>query len=277
MSYPSGRIVRVGEHGDINTARIIHGRPWKDAIISILDPRSPYRPWSGVERAEPGDALVMVLDTDPVSVLAAVGIVGADGEGEAAIAGIHPFYVNGLLELGTLNMLADFEVRPDRDTVYHHESPQKVVDVLGDYNPSSIDALFGHTSLAAGRVLLASRGQCAGCGRRLDLVAEDARDDVHIHTADRCAEDGPKWVPPDWPAALCDSCHTRMQHEGFTSFLDFRFSTHPRCPDCGAQHTMSAMYGMPAGPVEEPWIATMGCVITEPRTRWVCGDCRRKW
>lgn len=71
--------------------------------------------------------------------------------------------------------------------------------------------------------------------------------------------------------------HTTMFREGLTSFIDFMFFTHPRCPACGAQHTVAAAYGMPAGPIEEPWIVSMGCVVIEPVARWVCRDCHHEW
>jgi hypothetical protein len=272
---------------DVKAVRIIKGKPWKDAVISVLEPRSPYRPWSGADRVEPGDAVVAVLDTEPVSVLAGIGIIGDDGDVHNAIAGIDRFYLNGLLELGTLNMLAGFVIRPGQSTVFQRRSPKDVVATIGDYTPSTVEALFGHTSLAAGRVLLQSEGRCTACHCQLDLIGDDARSRVHIHTANPFTDepapettgiwDHTRQGLSDWPAALCDPCHAKMYREGFASFLDFRFSLHPRCPKCAAQHSMSAMYGMPAGPVEEPWIATMGCVVTEPRAEWVCGECRHEW
>ena len=179
-------------------------------------------------------------------------------------------------QLGTLNMLADFHVRPEAGPVYHHRSPDDVVAVFSDYMRATSDALFGHTSLAAGRVLLESDGRCTGCERHLGLTREDARDRVHIHTADRPRPEGPDLDHhADWPAALCDRCHDRMRRDGFTSFLDFRFSLHPRCPSCSAQRSLATRYGMPSGPVEEPWIAAMGCCV-EP-WKWVCGSCGHEW
>ena len=179
-------------------------------------------------------------------------------------------------ELGTLNMLADFHVRPEAGPVYHHRSPDDVVAVFSDYMRATSDALFGHTSLAAGRVLLESDGHCTGCERRLGLTREDARDRVHIHTVDRPRPEGPELDHhADWPAALCDRCHNRMCRDGFTNFLDFRFSLHPRCPSCSAQRSLATMYGMPMGPVEEPWIAAMGCCV-EP-WEWLCGSCGHEW
>lgn len=145
--------------------------------------------------------------------------------------------------------------------------------------PSTSEALFGHTSLAAARVLLESGGNCAGCERPLDLTRQDARDRVHIHTAD---PPGPCVLgdlegedPVDWPAALCDSCHDRLRCDGFDSFRDFRFALHPRCPSCSAQRSKVTTSGMPMRPVAEPWIAALG-FIAQP-SEWLCGSCGHYW
>jgi hypothetical protein len=233
--------------------------------------------------------VIAVLDTDPISVLAGVGIIGADGDPGRALAAIDPFYRSGLIELGTLNMLADFKVMPDSEGVYYRNSPDDVVAVIGAYMRSTAESLFGRTSLAEGRILLKSGGRCAGCRETIGLTGADARDRIHIHTAatpqawepvgnpSRRLTGGlpPQAAMPDWPAALCDLCNDSMKAGGFTNFLEFKFSLHPRCPVCSAQRTKSTMYGMPAGPVEEPWIATMGCCV-EP-FEWRCGSCDYQW
>jgi hypothetical protein len=270
----------MGELPSAAEIHVVQGRPWKDALIKVLAPGCPYQPWHYDEGIDAGDAVVVVLDTDPASVLSGVGIVGSDGDVDDAIGSIDPhFRRNGLLDLGTLQMLTDVQIPTRTGPLYHHRSPGDVAAVLGDYYPATSDALFGHTSLVAGRVLLASGGSCRGCSRELELLGEDARDCVHIHTADR------QWFSgglrnergvADWPAALCTTCHTRMRRDGFTSFLDFRFSLHPRCPSCSAQRSRTTMYGMPVfGPVEEPWIAAMGCCV-EPWD-WQCDVCGHEW
>ena len=66
----------MGEMTSVARVHVIEGRPWKDALISVVEPRSPYRPWHAADGIEPGDAVIAVLDTDPRSVLAGVGIVG---------------------------------------------------------------------------------------------------------------------------------------------------------------------------------------------------------
>jgi hypothetical protein len=139
----------MGEMTSVAKVHVIEGRPWKDALIRALEPQSPYRPWHFADGIEPGEAVIAVLDTDPVSVLAGVGIVGPDGDVAAAMDGIDRFYQNGLLELGALQMLADFHVRPKAGPVYHRRSPDDVVAVISAYMPASSDALFGQTSLAA--------------------------------------------------------------------------------------------------------------------------------
>ncbi|OBK57324.1 hypothetical protein A5653_10040 [Mycobacterium colombiense] len=304
---PSEDNKSMRKKASVAAVHIVDGRPWQDALISVLERRSPYRPWRTSGGIRPGDAAIGVLDTDPQSVLAAVAIVGPDGDVGNAFANINPVSLTGLLELGTLNMLADFVVHPRSDDVYHSRSLDAVVAVIGGYNPSTADALFGHTSLAAGRILLKSGGKCTACDRRLDLTREDARDRLHIHTIDqplvprkplrlmdaitepearqahvaysadqiKVSPRYPRSLPSDWPGVLCDSCHDMMGHGGFTSLLDFRLSLHPCCPSCSAHSALSAVYGMPAGPVQAPWVEPMGCCV-EP-WEWVCAKCGHQW
>jgi hypothetical protein len=273
----------------VTRVNVVRGTPWKDALISVLEPRSPYRPWQPAAGFQAGEAVIAVLDTDPISVLAAVGIIGADGDAGRALAAIDPFYRSGLMELGTLNMLADFTVMPDSEGVYYRNSPDEITAVIGAYRRATSQDLIGRTSLAEGRILLKSGGRCTGCRQAIDLTGADARDRIHIRTvaglqAPEFAGDSRRhltegWRPQatlsDWPAVLCDSCNDSMQAGGFSSFLDFKFSLHPPCPVCSAQLSMSTMYGMHPGPVEEPWIATMGCCV-EP-FKWCCGSCDYQW
>ncbi len=273
----------------VTRVNVVRGTPWKDALISVLEPRSPYRPWQPATGFQSGETVIAVLDTDPISVLAGVGIIGADGDPGRALAAIDPFYRSGLMELGTLNMLADFTVMPDSEGVYYRNSPDEITAVMGAYRRATSQDLIGRTSLAEGRILLKSGGQCTGCRQAIDLTGADARDRIHIRTAvtPQAAEPAgrpsrrltgglpPRAAVPDWPAELCDLCNDSMKAGGFTNFLEFKFSLHPRCPVCSAQRTKSTMYGMPAGPVEEPWIATMGCCV-EP-FEWRCGSCDYQW
>lgn len=297
----------MGKKASVSAVHIVDGRPWQDALISVLEPRSPYRPWRASGGIRAGDAAIGVLDTDPASVLASVAVVGPDGDVWNAFANIDPASVTGLFELGTLNMLADFVVNPWGDQVYTSKSLDAVVALIGGHNPSTTDALFGHTSLAAGRILLKSGGKCTACERRLDLTAEDARDRLHIHAIDppmaprhplrlvdpitepEASEGvvpysadqikvGPGYpipLPADWPGVLCDSCHNMMRQAGFTSLMDFRLRLHPSCPSCSARRTLSAVYGMLPSAALLPWMESMGCCV-EP-WKWVCAECGHKW
>src|SRR5690349_19094006 len=167
----------------VNRVHIAEGRPWKDALISVIEPRSPYRAWHPATGIAAGEPVIGVLDTDPPSVLARAGFVGPDGDVGEAFGRIDTFNRNGLLELGALNMLADFIVQPGARTVYHRGSFDDVLATIGAYRRSTTEALFGTSSLAAARILLESGGTCTGCRRQIDLTGEDARDRVHIHTA----------------------------------------------------------------------------------------------
>jgi hypothetical protein len=104
---------------------------------------------------------------------------------------------------------------------------------------------YGHTSLAAARILLQSRAVCAGCDKNIGLRGLAARDRIHIHTVDPPARGS---EPADWPAVVCKRCRDTMGD----NFLGFRFARHPQCPECHAHRTMKAVYGLPATPYVEP-------------------------
>ena len=58
----------------IDRLHIVEGTDWKDALIALLDDRSPYRPWRyGFGEAHEGDPVAIVLNTDPPSVMTALG------------------------------------------------------------------------------------------------------------------------------------------------------------------------------------------------------------
>lgn len=250
---------------------IVEGRPWKDALISLLAPSSPYRPWRHSDDVHVGDAVVAVLDTDPRTVLGAVARVGADGDVGPAIADMR--YSASLLELSALEMLLGREIGPFPGLVSDNDAG-RVVAALDGCGLIDSAAQFGHTSMAAARVLLDSDGRCTGCGADLALGGADARDEVYIHTADALELAEPHFG--DWPAVLCGQCRERMSVSGFTNFLQFRLARHPRCPRCSGQRTRPTLYGLLAGP-PPPWVASMGCCIDGERLNWSCGVCGHEW
>lgn len=287
---------------------VVQGAPWMDAVIKLLQPRSPYRPWRGALGARPDDAIVAILDTDPPSVIAEVRTVGPGERVDDCLAGaVDPDRASGhlpaLLDLGTLTALAGLTIRLDGIDATVPDAARLLEMLTGRVRPrNDLSYLHGHTSLAAARILLESRGRCTGCDRELRLARDDARYHLHIHTVEfdpaypriPVAYDPPReeppivkeysaaairlgdgrWrpqaIPPDWPAVLCDPCHDRMRHERFTTFLEFRFSLHPRCPSCSARWTMRTTAGFVAACPQEPWIHHTGC---SPEQKWCCGAC----
>lgn len=255
---------------------VVEGRPWKEAVITVLEPRSTYRPWHPGEfdAIKEGDRLVAVLDTDPISVLATVGFVGADRDVHATLAGIERFELSGaptLFELDTLNMISSIDLPASAGILHRNELA--VMRRLTDYWSDSVDGCFGGSTLAQARTLLASEGRCTGCDGQLDLTGPGASEQVHFHTASRPLPNGEH---ADWPAVLCDSCHTRMVDGGFATFLDYRFFLAPECPACSATRSMSTDFGEPApGYIFKPWKTHMGCEIVP--VEWVCGECGHQW
>ena len=301
----------MGEISSDTKIHVVRGTPWLDAIIALLQPDSPYRPWRGGSGVQTGDAVLVILDTEPAAVITTVPVVGADGlDGALARVMERESEWDGppaLLELGTLTALSglSFSREGAEATVEH---PDWLIERSG-LDAEGVDrALYlnGHNSLAAARILLKSVGRCTGCGAGLDLADANARYHVHIHTVDvdptaplvpvayeppppEVDEEvpyGPEAIqlltdcwrpmrfPPDWPAVLCDSCHDRMRAGGFTSFLDFRFSLHPQCPSCFAQWTMRTTAGFIVKAIKEPWIQHTGCC---PDQRWWCAACGHRW
>jgi hypothetical protein len=58
---------------------ILEAADWKDGVITLLASGSPYRPWRyAFAEARPGDHAMLVLRTDPVSVLTVLARVGDD-------------------------------------------------------------------------------------------------------------------------------------------------------------------------------------------------------
>lgn len=297
----------MGQFGANVKIVVAQSRSWLDAVIKILEPDSPFQPWCLPSDLQAGDGIIAILDTEPLSVIGAVALVGDDRDAVKALA--EPSS-RTLLDLGTLMCLSWIELERDGFNVTV-ASPDALIEVLDAGVPSRRDMPYfhGHTTLAAARILLSSGGWCTGCERRLDLARAEARYHLHVHTIDSdptsarvpvafppsepepepaaadlpyppgsIPTDPPPWrprsVPPDWPSVLCDTCHDRMRLGGFTNFLDFRFGLHPRCPSCAARWTLRTTAGLVAELPEEPWLLHTGCC---PDQKWRCGACGHRW
>jgi hypothetical protein len=233
---------------------IVEGSDWKDAVIALLEPKSPHRPWRhGFGEADAGDPVAMVLNTDPVSVLTELAHIGDDGDPGCSVIDL-PFWGAGLLDLTTLAMVLDLRCavtawRLDGDAAVKME-----LALSECRHRDEPDSRFGHTSLAAARTLLHSGGACDGCDNDIDLTGPEARDQVYVRTVDPCRRpnptpsilprtSGPHQPPPiphtpslrfratDWPAVLCRRCHDRMHAGDYHSFLDFSVRSAPDVPE----------------------------------------------
>lgn len=278
---------------------IVEGVDWKAAVISLLDDRSRYQPWRyGFGEARIGDPVVVVLGTDPPSVLTEIGRLGADGVPHRAVIN-WPSRGPSLIDLTTLAVVGDFD-----------QDPRVVWQLRGDAAIQMELALtecsyrlepsmrFGHSSIVEARIMLHSRGECTNCRDDIDLVAEGARDALHVHTVDAPSRRPSQpvvrtdktasyaydsipescWLPElpaDWPGVLCTKCFTWMRQEGYDNLLDFRFTRHPKCPRCRAERTQRALYGLLANPDIPPWLDPRGCCV-KPED-WTCTACGFTW
>ena len=259
---------------------IVEATNWKEAVIALLEPESPYTPWRcGADEAEEGDAVVFVLNTDPASMLTELGRVGVDGDPARAQVDPSSMLPLGLVDLETLVMMTGFrwDGDPRHEWVLHGEMAIRLTLALDDCRYAGDQyTRFGHSPMAAARVLLHSRGRCTGCDRRMDLDFDDAREDIHIHTVDAYRRDRPTAeTSADWPGALCARCTARMQKDGYVSLVDYRLAQHPGCPACGAQQTRQALFGMLSSHDFPPWRDARGCCVTNDD--WTCGQCGLTW
>lgn len=268
----------MGSSPEKSNMHVVEGRPWKEAIITVLEPRSPYRPWhtDDFNPIDEGDRVIAIIDTDPVSVLGAVGVVGPDRDAHTALPGIERIELGvtpALFELDTLNTILSLQL-PASPGLLNRDG-YAVMRSMTDYWSDGMGGCFGSSTLAQARTLLASGGRCTGCDEQIDLTGPNAAERVHFHTASRPQQDDRRHYS-DWPAVLCDSCHTRIVDGGFGNFVDFRFSLAPACPRCSANRSMSTEFGEPAsGYVLTPWTQHMGCELVP--VEWVCGVCGHEW
>lgn len=273
---------------------ILEAADWTDGIITLLEPRSPYRPWRyAFGESRPGDYALVVLGTDPVSVVTRLARI--DHEGGLGGAVLNPYGVD-LVDLATLAMVLDLS---DAFVSWHLDDDDAERVILAIHESpvyGGPENRWGHSSVAAARNLLKFDGDCHGCGVPIDLSEADARDLVHIHTVDplprwhpdspiRSADSAPvrgpfraavRAVATDWPAVICRRCRDRMRDGNFRSFIDFKFAQNPDCPQCGGQRTQTIQYGMPADPEAwGPWLHIGGCCPRDEK--WWCTVCDHAW
>jgi hypothetical protein len=268
-----------------------------------MESRSPYRPWRyGFGEAREGDPVAVVLNTDPRTVMTTLGRIGADGQWDRALVD-WPLLGPGLVDLESLVMLVDLDPRATWQMRGDAARRLKKALIHADLYRDPY-MRFGHSSVAAARILLHSEGQCTGCDSVIDLTKPDATESFRIRTVDAVEREAPEvlvrekrsgdlsynqasisarsWplrLPADWPGVLCMSCCARMNADGYTSLIDCRFSQHAKCPRCGVAKTQAVHAGMPiSGNVYRdtpPWIEWRGCC--DEGDTWTCTVCAHRW
>jgi len=274
---------------------VVVGTPWKDAVISLLEPSSPYEPWPDVLDARRGDGVVVVIDCEPRLVLPYVLRVEFEGGAGQAITQSRQSCPGPAVAVSRVG--AGLDGLRDRCTLFEGAQAAALVGELDRHRFDGDDEFpFGVTSMAEAAVLLESNGRCSGCDKALGLGGENAREKVAIWTVaearvqpeaappeepqldDLDGSDGP-WLPTmpvDWPAALCLKCQDAMREGGFETFLDYRFSRHPACPRCGQRRARRAVFGMLSSFTGiGPWHDARGCCDTPDN--WTCAMCGHRW
>jgi hypothetical protein len=107
---------------------ILEAADWKDGVITLLEPRSPYQPWRyAFGESRPGDYAILVLGTDPVSVLTVLGRI--DHEGGLGGAVLDPRRAD-LVDLTTLAMLLELGEEPFANWRLDDDAAERVILAL---------------------------------------------------------------------------------------------------------------------------------------------------
>jgi len=133
--------------------------------------------------------------------------------------------------------------------------------------------LAGHSPATIKQILAASGGQCRCCHTEVN-VRPGGASDHRVHTV---SEDDLR-AGRDVPALICAACATAMAEGGFTSVVDFVFSTRPACPVCSTHRSSQIGYGLPTRDSfvnMPPWQHSGGCCVGPEQ--WRCRDCGHEW
>jgi hypothetical protein len=78
-------------------------------------------------------------------------------------------------------------------------------------------------------------------------------------------------------AVLCGGCHLLAHSVGSPSVETIRLAWRPACPQCGAHPPNAILWGLPAGPVDDPHVTYGGCDVDGDPAQWHCTDCGLQW
>ncbi len=279
-------------------------------MYCALTGHAKFRPWRGVSAVKPGDVAVVVVDTDPKTVLCAIVRESrqnwriavqerfdlapvVDYEHDAKQEEVRPSNHKSRLNMRVAISLAprlgyrglrevtDIEAFAggyslNESSALPLDSPavQALVEVVSEPTSSSSIDCAGHSSVAAARILLGSEGRCTCCEETVDVLGDSAGRQYTINTV----SEGDLREGRDWPALLCSECCAAMKSSRFSKAIDYGFSFHPACPACSATRTRRNEYGLPAATyVTPPWRNPQGCCIDRGTPSWSCGACGQTW
>jgi hypothetical protein len=78
-------------------------------------------------------------------------------------------------------------------------------------------------------------------------------------------------------AVLCGGCHLLAHSVGSPSVETIRLAWRPACPRCGAHPPNAILWGLPAGPMDDPHVTYGGCDVDGHPAQWHCTDCGFQW
>lgn len=144
---------------------IVEGPDWREAIVALLDSRSPYRPWRyGFGEAHKGDPVAIVLHTEPRTVMTTVARIGADGRRDRAVA--KPGLTgSGLVDIDSLVMLTRFDSGADpRDAwvLYGDDATRLERALKRAHRRRDKSMRYGHSSLPRRGSCCAPEGAATG-------------------------------------------------------------------------------------------------------------------
>jgi len=171
-----------------------------------------------------------VLNTDPHSILASVAHVNGSRElREATVS--SPLGGANAVESRTLANMLGFDAQLGH---FDGNDALFVQEALDEYRYNfAPGSRFGHDDIATVRTLLRFDGRCDGCNQEINLTGLETRDQLFVHTVDAQMRRTSRWLGyPDWPDVMCRQCRDRMADEGHDSFVVYKFSLNPECPQC---------------------------------------------
>lgn len=245
------------------------GRPWKHAVIVLMEPETSYKPWFYTDEMRDGDLLITVIDTAP-RVFGCIEFIGRDSAADRST--IKESFI-----LDRLPVVPEWMTLPTKSAPLDGPLAEQILYALGRERWGLSPYKFGiapSSTAEAARVILNSDGRCTHCDVHIDLTEPNPADQIHTHLAP--ANSHVEHHYAEWSAALCKTCYLDMSTQGFINYLDFRFARNPQCPRCFARRTTECVhqpYVTDIQPSDAPWDVDAANYPLGPDGPWLCHNC----